>query len=104
MFDSNPTNSNNNLTKPILDQNSKEWDEAKMLADCINIKICQLYLYKEQPLSAFSQFQTHIQKYKTLPEHIKDNSNYRTVNRVPHYIKPSSSNGTVQYWAWATIQ
>lgn len=104
MFNSNPTNTNNNTNKPILEQNSKEWEDAKMLADCINIKICQLYLYKEQPLSAFSQFQTHIQKYKTLPEYIKNNSNYPTVNRIPKYAVPASSNGTVQYWAWMTIQ
>jgi len=104
MFNSNPSSTNSNSNKPILEKYSKEWEEAKILADCINIKICQLYFYKEQPLSAFSQFQTHIQKYKTLPEYIKDNINYRTVNRVPNFAKPVSSNGTVQYWAWMTIQ
>ncbi|ORX82554.1 hypothetical protein BCR32DRAFT_267562 [Anaeromyces robustus] len=103
MFNSDPTN-NNGSNKPILEPNSKEWNDGKMIADCINIKICQLYLYKEQPLSAFSQFQTHLQKYKTLPEYINNNSNYRIINRIPKYVRPESSNGTIQYWAWMTIQ
>jgi len=104
MFSSNPSNTNNNSNKPILEPYSKEWEDAKTLADCINIKICQLYFYKEQPLSAFSQFQTHIQKYKTLPEYINSNLSYRTVNRIPSYARPPSSNGTIQYWTWMTIQ
>jgi len=74
MFDSNPNNSNNNSNKPFLEQGTKEREEAKQIADCINIKICQLYLYKEQPLSAFSQFQSHIQKYKSLEEFIPGNT------------------------------
>jgi len=104
MFDSNPNNSNNNSNKPFLEQGTKEREEAKQIADCINIKICQLYLYKEQPLSAFSQFQSHIQKYKSLEEFIPGNTNYTTVNRFPSYAKPESSNGTIQYWSWLTIQ
>lgn len=47
----------------ILPPRTKRWAEAKVLADCINIKICKLYLYHNEHSLALSQHSGHMKKF-----------------------------------------
>ncbi|TFY76432.1 hypothetical protein EWM64_g7579, partial [Hericium alpestre] len=47
----------------ILPPRTKRWAEAKVLADCINIKICKLYLYNNEHSLALSQHTIHMRKF-----------------------------------------
>ncbi|KAJ6497565.1 Gryzun, putative trafficking through golgi-domain-containing protein [Mycena sanguinolenta] len=47
----------------ILPPRTKRWAEAKVLADCINIKIAKLYLYNNEHALALSHHNTHIRKF-----------------------------------------
>ncbi|KAI0061971.1 hypothetical protein BV25DRAFT_1805032 [Artomyces pyxidatus] len=47
----------------ILPPRTKRWAEAKVLADCINIKICKLYLYNNEHSLALSQHMIHMRKF-----------------------------------------
>ncbi|KAI0050806.1 hypothetical protein FA95DRAFT_1676484 [Auriscalpium vulgare] len=47
----------------ILPPRTKRWAEAKVLADCINIKICKLYLYNNEHSLALSQHTIHIRRF-----------------------------------------
>ncbi|KAG6879137.1 hypothetical protein C0992_004954 [Termitomyces sp. T32_za158] len=44
----------------ILPPRTKRWAEAKVLADCINLKICKLYLYNNEHALALSHYNTHV--------------------------------------------
>ncbi|KAI0034857.1 Gryzun, putative trafficking through golgi-domain-containing protein, partial [Vararia minispora EC-137] len=46
-----------------LPPRTKRWAEAKVLADCVNIKICKLYLYNNEHSLALSQHNAHIRKF-----------------------------------------
>ncbi|KAK0459106.1 Gryzun, putative trafficking through golgi-domain-containing protein [Desarmillaria tabescens] len=50
----------------ILPPRTKRWAEAKVLADCINIKITKLYLYNNEHSLALSHHNTHIRKFGDL--------------------------------------
>ncbi|THH12527.1 hypothetical protein EW146_g7608 [Bondarzewia mesenterica] len=47
----------------ILPPRTKRWAEAKVLADCINIKICKLFLYNNEHALALSQNNIHMRKF-----------------------------------------
>ncbi|KAF9560978.1 hypothetical protein CPC08DRAFT_817945 [Agrocybe pediades] len=47
----------------ILPPRTKRWAEAKVLADCINIKIVKLYLYNNEHALALSHHNTHIRVF-----------------------------------------
>ncbi|KAF7321602.1 hypothetical protein MKEN_00681300 [Mycena kentingensis (nom. inval.)] len=47
----------------ILPPRTKRWAEAKVLADCINIKVAKLYLYNNEHALALSHHNTHIRKF-----------------------------------------
>ncbi|THV06232.1 hypothetical protein K435DRAFT_773423 [Dendrothele bispora CBS 962.96] len=47
----------------ILPPRTKRWAEAKVLADCINIKITKLYLYNNEHALALSHHNTHMRKF-----------------------------------------
>ncbi|THH08405.1 hypothetical protein EW145_g2735, partial [Phellinidium pouzarii] len=47
----------------ILQPRTKRWAEAKVLADCINIKICKLFLYNSEHALALSQHNIHIRRF-----------------------------------------
>ncbi|PCH35565.1 glutathione transferase omega-1 [Wolfiporia cocos MD-104 SS10] len=47
----------------ILPPRTKRWAEAKVLADCINLKICKLYLYNNEHALALSHHNTHMRKF-----------------------------------------
>ncbi|RDB24899.1 Trafficking protein particle complex subunit 11 [Hypsizygus marmoreus] len=44
----------------ILPPRTKRWAEAKVLADCINVKIAKLYLYNNEHALALSHHNTHV--------------------------------------------
>ncbi|KAL0072574.1 hypothetical protein AAF712_000337 [Marasmius tenuissimus] len=47
----------------ILPPRTKRWAEAKVLADCINIKITKLYLYNNENALALSHHTTHMRRF-----------------------------------------
>ncbi|KAK7036442.1 hypothetical protein VNI00_011639 [Paramarasmius palmivorus] len=47
----------------ILPPRTKRWAEAKVLADCINIKITKLYLYNNEHALALSHHTTHMRRF-----------------------------------------
>ncbi|KAF8070400.1 Foie gras liver health family 1-domain-containing protein [Lyophyllum atratum] len=47
----------------ILPPRTKRWAEAKVLADCINIKISKLYLYNNEHALALSHHNTHVRTF-----------------------------------------
>ncbi|KAF8911521.1 Gryzun, putative trafficking through golgi-domain-containing protein [Gymnopilus junonius] len=47
----------------ILPPRTKRWAEAKVLADCINIKIIKLYLYNNEHALALSHHNAHIRVF-----------------------------------------
>ncbi|KAI8343321.1 Foie gras liver health family 1-domain-containing protein [Chlamydoabsidia padenii] len=48
-----------------LSVRSQRWVEAHTLADCMNIKICQLYLYQNDPSSALAQLNGHLHMFQS---------------------------------------
>ncbi|EGN92744.1 hypothetical protein SERLA73DRAFT_98785 [Serpula lacrymans var. lacrymans S7.3] len=47
----------------ILPPRTKRWAEAKVLADCMNLKICKLYLYNNEHALALSHHNSHVRKF-----------------------------------------
>ncbi|KAF9460741.1 Gryzun, putative trafficking through golgi-domain-containing protein [Collybia nuda] len=47
----------------ILPPRTKRWAEAKVLADCINVKISKLYLYNNEHALALSHHNTHMRMF-----------------------------------------
>ncbi|KAI0365604.1 hypothetical protein BV20DRAFT_1056347 [Pilatotrama ljubarskyi] len=47
----------------ILPPRTKRWAEAKVLADCINVKIVKLYLYNNEHSLALSHKNSHMRKF-----------------------------------------
>ncbi|KAI0090763.1 Gryzun, putative trafficking through golgi-domain-containing protein [Irpex rosettiformis] len=50
----------------ILPPRTKRWAEAKVLADCLSLKICKLYLYNNEHSLALSHHSMHIRKFADL--------------------------------------
>ncbi|KAK0486236.1 Foie gras liver health family 1-domain-containing protein [Armillaria novae-zelandiae] len=70
----------------ILPPRTKRWAEAKVLADCINIKITKLYLYNNEHSLALSHHNTHIRKFGDLSRGW------------------GIGEETFEYWSWVTRQ
>ncbi|RDX49266.1 hypothetical protein OH76DRAFT_1483227 [Lentinus brumalis] len=47
----------------ILPPRTKRWAEAKVLADCINVKVVKLYLYNNEHSLALSNQNSHMRKF-----------------------------------------
>lgn len=47
----------------ILPPRTKRWAEAKVLADCISVKICKLYLYNSEHSLALAHHTAHMRKF-----------------------------------------
>ncbi|CAO3664089.1 unnamed protein product [Rhizopus microsporus] len=45
--------------------NSKRWQEAQTLVDCINIKICKFYLYLNDSTAALAQLNGHLHMFQS---------------------------------------
>ncbi|KAI0687431.1 Gryzun, putative trafficking through golgi-domain-containing protein [Cytidiella melzeri] len=50
----------------ILPPRTKRWAEGKVLADCLSVKICKLYLYNNEHSLALSHHSMHIRKFADL--------------------------------------
>ncbi|KAJ1300005.1 hypothetical protein OPQ81_011839 [Rhizoctonia solani] len=50
----------------LLPPRTKRWAEAKVLADCITVKICKLYLYHNLTNRALSHFNRHLHRFAEL--------------------------------------
>ena len=66
--------------------NGNRWKEARVLADCINIKICKIYLYLKDATAALSQLNSHLHMFQS--------------------YSPTWGMGeqTFEYWAWLSKQ
>ncbi|KAF8918186.1 Gryzun, putative trafficking through golgi-domain-containing protein [Mucidula mucida] len=70
----------------ILPPRTKRWAEAKVLADCINVKIVKLYMYNNEHALALSHHTTHIRKFGDLSRGW------------------SIGEDTFEYWSWVARQ
>ncbi|EJD46843.1 hypothetical protein AURDEDRAFT_86850 [Auricularia subglabra TFB-10046 SS5] len=50
----------------VLPPRTKRWAEAKVLADCISLKICKLYLYHGEHARALAHVNRHVQRFAEL--------------------------------------
>ncbi|KAG9084046.1 hypothetical protein FS749_005537, partial [Ceratobasidium sp. UAMH 11750] len=50
----------------VLPPRTKRWAEAKVLADCITVKICKLYLYRASTSRALAHFNKHLHRFAEL--------------------------------------
>ncbi|KAH8087832.1 Gryzun, putative trafficking through golgi-domain-containing protein [Cristinia sonorae] len=50
----------------ILPPRTKRWAEGKVLADCISVKICKLYLYNKEHAMALAHHSAHMRKFSDL--------------------------------------
>ncbi|GAA5831856.1 hypothetical protein JCM11251_003912 [Rhodosporidiobolus azoricus] len=50
----------------LLPPRTRRWAEAKVLADCVSIKISKLYLYLNEPSRALAQLNSHVFKFREL--------------------------------------
>ncbi|CAG8557135.1 1723_t:CDS:10 [Racocetra persica] len=71
---------------PGLPARSKRWVEARVLADCINLKICKLNLYIDAPSAALAQLNKHIATFKRLCNTLE------------------IGDDTFEYWSWLSKQ
>ncbi|KAJ3416366.1 hypothetical protein HDV05_001934 [Chytridiales sp. JEL 0842] len=90
----------------ILHPFTPRWNEARVLADTINIKICKLSLYTDSPLPALHQLQKHIINFKCLPEFLGNTlvpAGTVSVEGVK-YLANIAGGGSFEYWAWLSKQ
>ncbi|KAI5120282.1 hypothetical protein M0805_005339 [Coniferiporia weirii] len=71
----------------ILQPRTKRWAEAKVLADCINIKICKLFLYNSEHALALSQHNAHTRRFCDLSSRVW-----------------GIGEDTFEYWSWLARQ
>ncbi|KAG8794879.1 hypothetical protein FRC12_020516 [Ceratobasidium sp. 428] len=50
----------------VLPPRTKRWAEAKVLADCVTVKICKLYLYRAATSRALAHFNKHLHRFADL--------------------------------------
>ncbi|KAG8739213.1 hypothetical protein FRC10_005870 [Ceratobasidium sp. 414] len=50
----------------VLPPRTKRWAEAKVLADCVTVKICKLYLYSAATSRALAHFNKHLHRFADL--------------------------------------
>ena len=70
-----------------LQARTKRWAEAKVLIDCIIVKICKLYLYSGNSPYALTTYRHHVKRFATISEE-------------KWKIGPDS----FEYWSWASKQ
>lgn len=82
MLNPNSPTGNHN---PLVIQ-SQRWKEARILADCLNVKICKFHLYLNDPSAALAQLNGHLHMFQS--------------------YSPSWDMGerTFEYWAWLSKQ
>ncbi|ORZ16695.1 Gryzun, putative trafficking through golgi-domain-containing protein [Lobosporangium transversale] len=67
---------------PGLQARTKRWAEAKVLADCLCLKICKFHLYLDAPSTALFTFRRHLIVFKAFSESWR------------------MGDDSFEYWAW----
>ncbi|GAA5922303.1 uncharacterized protein JCM15063_003254 [Sporobolomyces koalae] len=70
----------------LLAARTKRWAEAKVLADCVTVKIAKLYLYLNDPSRSLSQLNRHVFRFRQLSESWQ------------------ISEQTFEFWSWLSKQ
>ncbi|GJN91753.1 hypothetical protein Rhopal_004776-T1 [Rhodotorula paludigena] len=70
----------------LLVARTKRWAEAKVLADCVSIKICKMYLYLNEPSRALAQLNRHVFRFRELSNSWKIGED------------------TFEFWSWLSKQ
>ncbi|KAJ3205854.1 hypothetical protein HDU67_008582, partial [Dinochytrium kinnereticum] len=87
---------------------SARWNEARVLVDSINLRICKLSLYTDAPVQALQQLHKHITNFRGLPEfagtvtNLMDNFDPPTEGLG--FLGSVTGGGSFEYWAWASKQ
>jgi tetratricopeptide (TPR) repeat protein len=69
-----------------LTMHSKRWTEARILVDCISIKICRFHLHLNDPAAALAQLNGHLHMFQS------------------HSNEWGMGEQTFEYWAWLSKQ
>lgn len=75
------------ITIPQLPPRTKRWAEARVLADCLSVKICKLYLYAGNSPYAMGQYRQHLYRFTQIGKSVWD-----------------MDEKGFEYWSWATKQ
>ncbi|GAA5947145.1 hypothetical protein JCM3765_002176 [Sporobolomyces pararoseus] len=70
----------------LLVARTKRWAEAKVLADCLTVKVAKLYLYLNDPSHSLSQLNRHVFRFRQLSE------------------SWSIGEETFEFWSWLSKQ
>ena len=70
----------------LLPPRTKRWAEAKVLADCLTVKVGKLYLYLNEPARALNQLNRHLSSFREL-------SNVWNIGEQ-----------TFEFWSWLSKQ
>ncbi|KAI8848601.1 hypothetical protein BC829DRAFT_214141 [Chytridium lagenaria] len=87
---------------------SARWNEARILVDSINLRICKLSLYTEAAVPALQQLHKHISNFRGLPEfagtvtNLLDNFDPPTEGLG--FLGNVTGGGSFDYWAWTSKQ
>lgn len=52
----------------LLPPRTKRWAEAKVLSDCLNLRICKLHLYRNDGDAAWEHFKNHVKRFTELSQ------------------------------------
>ncbi|KAJ3342636.1 hypothetical protein HDU93_001616 [Gonapodya sp. JEL0774] len=87
---------------------STRWGEARVVLDCINLKIMKLLLYMDLPQSALAQLYRHLHACSKFPEHALHPTPppppTSITPRYPTVPTPPGESGGPEWWAWAGKQ
>ncbi|RUP43449.1 Gryzun, putative trafficking through golgi-domain-containing protein [Jimgerdemannia flammicorona] len=71
---------------PGLSARSKRWVESRMLADCLNLKICRLHMFLDNHPSVLAQLNRHLHAFQSFS------------------TTWGMGEGSFEYWAWLSKQ
>ncbi|KAJ3037737.1 hypothetical protein HDV00_001387, partial [Rhizophlyctis rosea] len=89
---------------PFLQPFTPRWQEARRLADCINLKICKLYLYADIPVPALKQLHKHLNNFRTLPEFAGPANAAASGTSGLSHLAQAPNGGSFEYWSWVSTQ
>jgi hypothetical protein len=73
--------------QPLIHPRTKRWAEAKVLADCIAIKLCKMYLYSCNSPYAIQTYRQHVKRFAKI-----------SADRW------GMDEQSFEYWSWASKQ
>lgn len=72
---------------PQLQARTKRWAEAKVLIDCIVVKICKLYMYSGNSPYALASYRHHVKRFASISQE-----------------SWKIGEDSYEYWSWASKQ